>query len=100
MPGLQVIWTARGQRWPDTCSPVQRIDVPSRRFSHVHVDLVGPLPSVRGYTHVFTVVDRLTRWPAAYPIQETSTRACIDSLLQRISCFGGINLEFCMKIVY
>ena len=68
--------------------PVQHIDVPPRRFSHVHVDLVGPLPSVRGYTHVFTVVDRSTRLPAAYPIQETSTRACIDSLMEWISCFG------------
>ena len=68
--------------------PVQRIDVPSRRFSHVHVDLVGPLPSIGGYTHVFTVVDRSTRWPAAYPIKETSTRACIDSLVQWISGFG------------
>ena len=39
--------------------PVQCIDMPSRRFSqsHVHVNLVGPLPSVRSYTHVFTVVD-------------------------------------------
>ena len=41
--------------------PVQRIDIPSRRFSHVHLDLVGPLHSVRGYTHLFTVVDRSTR---------------------------------------
>ena len=68
--------------------PVQRIDLPSRHFSHIHVDLVGPLSSVRGYTHVFTVVDHSTRWPAAYPIQETSTTACINSLVEWISCFG------------
>ena len=48
--------------------PVQCIDVPSWHFSHVHVDLVGPLTSVRGYTHVFTVGDSSTRWLAAYPI--------------------------------
>ena len=67
--------------------PVQRIDVPSWRFSHIHVDLVGPLPSVRGYTHLFTVMDRSTCWPV-YPIQETSTSACINSLVEWISCFG------------
>ena len=70
------------------CPPVQGIDVPSRRFSHVLVDLVGPLPSVHGYTHVFTVVDRSTHWPAAYPIQDTSTTACINSLVEWISSFG------------
>ena len=67
--------------------PVQRIDLPSWRFSHVHVNLVGPMPSVGSYTHVFTVVDCSTRWPAAYPIIETSTSACIDSLVEWISCF-------------
>ena len=70
------------------CPPVQGIDVPSRRFSHVLVDLVGPLPSVHGYTHVFTVVDRSTHWPAAYPIQDTSTTACINALVECISSFG------------
>ena len=68
--------------------PVQRIDMPSQRFSHVHIDLVGPLPSVRGYTHMFTMVDRSTRWPTAYPIQDTTTTACINTLVEWISCFG------------
>ena len=67
--------------------PVQRMDVPSCRFSHVHVDLVGPLPSVHGYTHVLTVLDRSTCWPAAYPIQDTSTTACINALVEWISSF-------------
>jgi hypothetical protein len=45
-------------------APVQQMEVPRRRFSHIHVDLVGPLPvSKEGFTHLFTVVDRSTRWP-------------------------------------
>ena len=68
--------------------PVQCTDVPSQRFSHVHVDLVGPLPSVRGYTHVFTVVDHSSCWPAAYPIQDTTTTACINALVKWNSSFG------------
>ena len=43
----------------------QPIAVPHRRFSHLHVDLVGPLPAARGATHLFTIVDRSTQWPEA-----------------------------------
>ncbi|MFN9906454.1 MAG: integrase zinc binding domain-containing protein, partial [bacterium] len=35
--------------------PPQHIPVPSRRFSHIHVDLVGPLPTSKGFTHLFTI---------------------------------------------
>ena len=44
-------------------APVQPIPVPSRCFTHIHVDLVGPLTaSAEGFTHVLTMVDRTTRW--------------------------------------
>ena len=43
--------------------PVQPIPVPSSRFTHVHADLVGPLPvSSVGHSHMMTIIDRLTRW--------------------------------------
>ena len=70
------------------CLPVQRINVLSPRFSHVHVDLVGPLPSVHGFTHVFTIVDRSTCWPATYPIQDTSAATCYATLIEWISGLG------------
>jgi hypothetical protein len=37
------------------------IAVPHRRFEHVHVDLVGPLPQSSGFSYLFTIVDRTTR---------------------------------------
>ena len=42
----------------------QHIPVPTRCFSHMHVDLVlvGPLPASEGFTHLFTVIDKTTRW--------------------------------------
>ncbi len=46
----------------------EAIAVPSRRFSHLHVDIVGPLPSSNGFTYIFTVIDRTTRWPEAIPL--------------------------------
>ncbi len=63
-------------------APVQQMEVPRRRFSHVHVDLVGPLPvSKEGFTHLFTVVDRSTRWPEAIPLRATSTGDCVEALI-------------------
>ena len=52
---------------------LDNFSVPDKRFSHIHVDLVGPLPPSSGYTHIFTIVDRTTRWPEAIPLRETST---------------------------
>jgi RNase H-like domain found in reverse transcriptase/Integrase zinc binding domain len=38
---------------------VQAIPVPDRRFSHLHVDLVGPLPtSAAGFRYMMTMIDR------------------------------------------
>ncbi len=48
------------------------IAVPQRRFEHVHVDLVGPLPQSSGFSYLFTIVDRTTRWPEAIPLSVPS----------------------------
>ena len=62
---------------------VQPIPVPIQRFSHIHVDLVGPLPaSPSGYTHILTAVDRSTRWAEAFPLRATAAADCADALLQ------------------
>ncbi len=45
--------------------PLQHIPVPTRHFSHIHMDLVGPLPVSKGYTHLFTIMNRTSRWPEA-----------------------------------
>ena len=48
------------------------IPVPGRRFSHIHVDLVGPLPSSGGCTYLFTIIDSTTWWAEAVPLAATS----------------------------
>ena len=83
-------------RWASTClgcqktkvtrhvrPPVRRIDMLSCHFSHIHVDL----SAVCGFTNVFTVFDRSIQWPAAYPVQDTSTDTSIATLAEWISGF-------------
>ena len=69
--------------WARYCLPCQQSKVsrhvktvpstfslPDARFDHIHVDLVGPLPSSRGYSYLVTVVDRFSRWPEAFPVMD------------------------------
>jgi hypothetical protein len=42
---------------------VQPVPIPQRGFSHMHVDLVEPLPaSEEGFIYLLMMVDRTTRW--------------------------------------
>ncbi|GFO47472.1 Pol polyprotein [Plakobranchus ocellatus] len=70
-------------------SPVLNIPVPSRRFSHLHIDLVGPLPPSEGFTHLLTIIDRTSRWPEVIPLSGTSSTDCAKALIRNwISRFG------------
>ena len=63
--------------------------MPQRRFDHINVDLVGPLPSCQGFTYLFTIVDRFTRWPEAIPLTDISSLTCARALVsQWIARFG------------
>ena len=44
-----------------TVTPVGNFTLPPARFLHIHVDLVGPLPSLAGFQYCLTAIDRLTR---------------------------------------
>jgi cleavage and polyadenylation specificity factor subunit 1 len=69
--------------------PSQPIPIPSRRFSHIHIDLVGPLPPSQGHTHILTIIDRTTRWLEAVPLSSTSSKNCAEALISSwISRFG------------
>jgi hypothetical protein len=51
---------------------------------------VGPLPATSsGYSHLFTAIDRSTRWGEAIPLRGTSTADCMEALFHNwISRFG------------
>ena len=70
-------------------APLHKFERATARFAHVHVDLVGPLPSSRGFTHLLTVIDRFTRWPEAIPLSQTDAAAIGSAFaLQWVARFG------------
>jgi len=72
-----------------TVSPITPFTPPDRRFGHIHVDLVGPLSPSNGYKYLLTCLDRYTRWPEAWPMDNMSTYIVAAILTtQWISRFG------------
>ncbi len=60
-----------------------------QKFQHIHVDIVGPFPLNNGFSHIFTIIDRYTRWPEAVPIKSTKTENLVQVLVENwISRFG------------
>ena len=88
--------------WSRTCVHCQRSKIhrhtksslghfpqPTRRFGHIHVDVVGPLSISEGHRYLFTIIDRSTRWPEAVPMEEASTMSCANARLNSwVSRFG------------
>lgn len=68
-------------------APLHEFALTSTRFEHVHVDIVGPLQYSRGFRYCVTCVDRFTRWPEAFPVEnitaETIARAIFEGWITR-----------------
>ena len=72
-----------------TKSPIGTFNNPDARFSHIHIDLVGPMPMCQDYQYLLTVVDRFSRWPTTVPIKDILTNTVAKTVLKEwISTFG------------
>lgn len=78
-------------------SPTGNFALPSNRFEHVHIDLVGPLPVARGMRYCLTCVDRFTRWPEVFPLEnieaETVARAFVHGWVARFGTPARITTD-------
>lgn len=60
----------------------------SQPFEHLFIDCVGPLPkSKAGSMYLLTVMCLSTRYPAAYPLHNITTKSVVKALSQFISVF-------------
>ena len=105
----EFIWHGLGKQiteWAWSCVPCQRskvhkhtkaplsqFELPTRRFNHVHVDLVGPLPESQGHTYLLTMIDRFTRWSEAIPIQNIETQTVARAFIQNWVARFGVPLS-------
>ncbi|XP_068204552.1 uncharacterized protein [Palaemon carinicauda] len=68
------------QKYINTDSGVGTFPQSQRCFAHIHVDVVGHLPTSQGHRYLFTVVDHSTHWREDIPMK-TSTSASRTSAL-------------------
>ena len=73
------------ESWARTCKPrqvakihrqvkalMQTFRVPHWWFNLINIDIIGPLPSSQGYSHLLTMADQFTKWPEVISLKQTA----------------------------
>lgn len=70
-------------------APLVPISVADQAFEHLLIDCVGPLPRSKAGSHfLLPVMCQATRYPAAYPLRNITTRSVVKALTQFMTIFG------------
>lgn len=91
-------------QWAKTCIQCQKSKISrhtvselqqfsnAERLSHVHLDIVGPLPPCQhGHRYIVTMIDRFTRWPEAIPVSEITAEVIAKVFYEKWICrFGTV----------
>lgn len=72
-----------------TKSNYGRFMPPNERFSHVHIDICGPLPTSNENRYILTMVDRFSKWPEAVPLKDQTAASVARAFYENwITRFG------------
>ncbi|GFY13110.1 retrovirus-related Pol polyprotein from transposon 412 [Trichonephila clavipes] len=73
-----------------TKTPLGTFSRPDARFSHIHIDIVSPLPPSKGHHYLLTIIDPFSRLPEAIPISDMQAKtvccAIFDTWISRFGC--------------
>ena len=65
------------------------INLPSDKFSHISMDIVGPLYISNGYAYLLTIMDRFTSFFQCIPMKTATAKSVLDAyMLQWVAMFG------------
>ena len=53
----------------------------TNKFSHIHMDIVGPLHMSDNFAYLLTMIDRFSNWKEAMPLENIGTKTILDSFL-------------------
>ena len=70
--------------------PISQIPVPKTRFSHINLDILGPLPVSNGYKYLLTIVCRTTRFVQAVPLVSADAKSCTRAFLHHWLAFFSL----------
>jgi cleavage and polyadenylation specificity factor subunit 1 len=69
---------------------VEDFMLPAACFINVHVNLVGSLPTLEGYTYCLYAIDRFTRRPKVFSIPDITANimhcTLLNGLISRLGC--------------
>ncbi|GFT09012.1 transposon Ty3-I Gag-Pol polyprotein [Trichonephila clavipes] len=74
-----------------TKTPMGTFALPDARFSHIHVDLIGPLPSSEGKYFCLTIVDRFTKFGCPVYLTTDQGRQFEAAFFKELTKFLGTN---------
>ena len=63
-------------------APPAMLPPASEKFRDIHLDVVGPLPEVKGMRYLLTAVDRFSRWTMAKPMANQLASTVADTFIR------------------
>ena len=66
---------------------------PTRPFTHLQIDFVGPLPKSEGYEYLLVCIDRFSRWVEGFPCRRATADAVAKALYTHILPRWGFPLQ-------